>query len=76
MALLLWAAFLVFLRAVNLRLMHFDQFDAETHSHIVKERIAAILAEQLESAGYSSSEVSDILSGNSPGAGRYRRARV
>ena len=69
-------AVLAFLRAYRLTMWHFDQFDAESHAHIVKQRIAAILMEHLESVGYSPAEITDILSQKSPGAGRYRRARI
>ena len=75
-AMLLFTGLIVFVRVLFWPSSHFDQFDAETHAKIVEQRIATILAERLESAGYSAEEISDILSQKSPGAGRYRRARV
>lgn len=66
---------IVFFKTTNLSLSHFDQFDAETHAKIVKERMGLILAQQLESSGYTPEEISNILEQKMPGAGRYRRAR-
>lgn len=74
--LLFSVAVITFLRACWSPVWHFDQFDAETHANIVKQRIGMILAEYLEAAGYTQSEINDILSGNNPGAGRYRRGRI
>ncbi len=72
----LWAAATIaFLRACGLVVWHFDQFDAETHAHIIKQRVAMILAEDLAAAGYAPAEISEILSPSSAGAGRYRRLR-
>ncbi|MBS1790058.1 MAG: zinc ribbon domain-containing protein [Acidobacteria bacterium] len=75
-AMLLFAGLIVFIRVLFWPTTHYDQFDAETHAKIIEQRIATILAESLESAGYSANEIADILSQKSPGAGRYRRARV
>jgi hypothetical protein len=72
---LLITALAVFVKTIMMGVTHFDQFDADTHSKIVKERIALILAEYLESSGYSPNEIVDILGQSMPGAGRYRRAR-
>jgi hypothetical protein len=73
---LLFAGLIVFFRTLFWPVTHFDQFDAETHSRIVAERVAVILRELLDDAGYSQEQANDILSGSNPGAGRYRRARV
>jgi hypothetical protein len=70
------SALIAFVSALMRNVTHFDQFDAETHSQIIKERIGLILAEHLESSGYNPTEIADILSRQSPGAGRYRRARA
>jgi len=72
---LVLVALIVLFRTVMMNLSHYDHFDAETHSKIVKERTSVILAESLESAGYTDSEIGDILEQKIPGAGRYRRAR-
>lgn len=73
---LLFAGLIVFVRVLFWPTTHYDQFDAETHAKIIEQRIATILAEYLESAGYSDQEITDILSQKAPGAGRYRRARI
>lgn len=72
---LFWIGIVVFIRAVMLSISHFDEFDVETHSKIVKERIGLILGQLLESSGYTAAEATEILQQNMPGAGRYRRSR-
>jgi hypothetical protein len=72
---LFWIAIVVLIRAITLSVSHYDQFDAEAHSKIIKERIGLILAELLETSGYTPAEIGDILQQSMPGAGRYRRAR-
>jgi hypothetical protein len=72
---LFWIGIVVFIRAVMLSISHFDEFDVETHSKIVKERIGLILGQLLESSGYTAAEATEILQQNMPGAGRYRSSR-
>jgi hypothetical protein len=68
---LLFAGLIVFLRVLFWPASHFDQFDAETHAKIVEQIIALSLAKFLDTSGYSSAEIQDILE-QRPAAGRYR----
>jgi hypothetical protein len=69
-SLLTYLAIITILRSVSLKMTHYDHFDAETHAKIIRERLGILLSGYLHEAGYTESEIANILKTTTPTFGR------